>query len=87
MSLIKRQKNCTMNPKNLKTPTMGQQQSTAYDKQLVALGRVLQTMREEENVDVLIEMTINYIQNEFEYQVIWVALYDRLEHRLLGKGG
>ena len=76
-----------MNPKNPKKSIMGQQQSTAYDKQLVALGRVLQTMREEENVDVLIEMTINYIQNEFEYQVIWMALYDRLEHRLLGKGG
>ncbi len=67
---------------------MGQQQkSTAYDKQLVALGRVLQTLREEENVDVLIETTLSYIQAEFEYSLIWIGLYDRLEHKLLGKGG
>lgn len=58
-----------------------------YDKQLVALGRVLQTLREEENSDVLIETVISYLQSELDYAVIWVGLYDRLEHRLLGKGG
>ena len=57
------------------------------EKQLVALGRTLQILREEDNVDVLIETTINYIQAEFDYSLIWIGLYDRLEHRLYGKGG
>lgn len=58
-----------------------------YDKQLVALGRVLQTLREEENAEVLIDTILNYIKSEFDYSLIWVGLYDRLEHRLFGKGG
>ncbi|MEP0872166.1 GAF domain-containing protein [Trichocoleus desertorum AS-A10] len=67
---------------------MGQQKEpTTYEKQLVALGRVLQTLREEESVDVLIETTLNYLQDEFDYSLIWIGLYDRLEHRLFGKGG
>lgn len=67
---------------------MGQQKEpTAYEKQLVALGRALQTLREEENVDVLIETTLSYLQDEFDYSLIWIGLYDRLDHRLFGKGG
>lgn len=64
-----------------------QKEPNTYDKQLVALGRVLQTLREEENSDVLIETVIHYLQAEFDYNVVWLGLYDRLEHRLLGKGG
>ncbi len=59
----------------------------ANDKQLVALGRVLQILREEENADVLIDTTLNYLQAEFDYSLIWIGLYDRLAHRLHGKGG
>ncbi|MBW4494416.1 MAG: GAF domain-containing protein [Oscillatoria princeps RMCB-10] len=67
---------------------MGQQkQPPSYEKQLVALGRTLQTLREEENVDVLIETTLNYLEAEFECKLLWIGLYDRLDHRLLGKGG
>ncbi len=67
---------------------MGQHQTpTAYEKQIVALGRVLQTLREEENADVLIETTLNYLQAEFNYRLIWIGLYDRLDHRIFGKGG
>ena len=57
------------------------------DDKLVALGRVLQTLREEENADVLIETTLEYLTREFNYRLIWIGLYDRLEHRLFGKGG
>ncbi len=63
------------------------QEPNPYDKQLVALGRVLQTLREEENSDVLIQTVIEYLRSELAYPVLWLALYDRLEHRLLGKGG
>ncbi len=65
------------------------QQSIPKDteKQLVSLGRTLQTLREEENLDVLIDTTLNYLETEFEYDLIWIGLYDRREHRLFGKGG
>ncbi|NET35782.1 MAG: GAF domain-containing protein [Cyanothece sp. SIO1E1] len=67
---------------------MGQsQESIVYERQLVALGRVLQTLREEEDVDVLIKTSLSYLQNEFEYALIWIGLYDRLGHTLTGKGG
>lgn len=64
-----------------------QHQQSHNDDQLVALGRVLQTLREEENADVLIETTLDYLTHEFNYGLIWIGLYDRLEHRLFGKGG
>ncbi len=63
------------------------QEPNAYDRQLVALGRVLQILREEENADVLIDTTLNYLRTEFDYTLIWIGLYDRLDHRLHGKGG
>ncbi|HEY9695334.1 MAG TPA: GAF domain-containing protein [Oculatellaceae cyanobacterium] len=67
---------------------MGQQEiQTAYDKQLVTLGRVLQTIREEEKVETLTEATLDYLKGEFNYRLIWLGLYDRVEHRLVGKGG
>ena len=67
---------------------MGQQHLQPHNEnQLVALGRALQTLREEENADVLIETTLDYLASEFNYRLIWIGLYDRLEHRLFGKGG
>ncbi|HEY9850355.1 MAG TPA: GAF domain-containing protein [Leptolyngbyaceae cyanobacterium] len=67
---------------------MGQQQQPiTEDKKLVTLGRVLQTLREEDNVDVLLETTVNYLQTEFNYSLVWIGFYDRLDHRILGKGG
>jgi GAF domain-containing protein len=67
---------------------MGQQNLLPDNEdQLVNLGRALQALREEENAEVLIETTLNYLKDEFKYRLIWLALYDRLEHRLIGKGG
>lgn len=67
---------------------MGQQNLLPDNEdQLVNLGRALQALREEDNPEVLIETTLNYLKDEFKYRLIWIALYDRLEHRLLGKGG
>ena len=67
---------------------MGQQSKNSSDeKKLIALGRVLQTLREEDNVDVLLDSTLAYLQAELEYSLIWIGFYDRLDHRILGKGG
>lgn len=64
-----------------------QQRPKDFEEEVVALERVLQTLREEENVEVLLETTLNYLETEFNYQLIWIGLYDRLDHRLFGKGG
>ncbi|MBW4423915.1 MAG: GAF domain-containing protein [Nostoc desertorum CM1-VF14] len=67
---------------------MGQpQKPIAAEQQILSLGRVLQSLREEEDVDVLIETTISYLKEQFDYKLIWIALYDRLNHILFGKGG
>ncbi|MEH2112034.1 GAF domain-containing protein [Nostoc sp.] len=67
---------------------MGQpQKPIAAEQQILSLGRVLQSLREEEDADVLIETTISYLKKEFDYKLIWIALYDRLNHILFGQGG
>lgn len=60
---------------------------STYEKHLIALGRTLQDLREADSESALIEITINYLQSEFSYALIWVGLYDRSEHKLIGKGG
>ncbi|MEM7717092.1 MAG: GAF domain-containing protein, partial [Cyanobacteria bacterium P01_A01_bin.68] len=60
---------------------------TAAEHQIVSLGRILQNLREEDNVDALIDKTIIYLKENFAYSLIWIALYDRLNHILSGKGG
>ncbi|MFM6192644.1 GAF domain-containing protein [Planktothrix sp.] len=67
---------------------MGQsEESITVDKPIMTLGRILQTLQDEDHVDVLIETTLDYLKTEFNYSLIWIGLYDRLDHRLLGKGG
>ena len=58
-----------------------------YGKQLVALGKTLQVLREEDDADTLINATVSYLSSQFSYQLLWIGLYDRIDHRLLGKGG
>ncbi|MGC9528697.1 MAG: GAF domain-containing protein [Limnospira sp.] len=64
-----------------------QQQPTASDDRIIALARILQTLREEENVDVLLQTTLSHLRSQFNYSLIWIGFYDRLEHQLVGKGG
>jgi GAF domain-containing protein len=67
---------------------MGQtKEPTAYDQHLVTLGRILQTLREGDNIDLLIDAVLAYLKDDFSYDLIWIGLYDRISHRLLGKGG
>ncbi|MEO1373062.1 MAG: GAF domain-containing protein [Cyanobacteria bacterium J06635_10] len=63
------------------------QKFKAAEQQIFSLGRILQSLREEDNADVLIEKTISYLKEQFDYSLIWIALYDRLNHILFGKGG
>jgi GAF domain-containing protein len=56
---------------------------------LILLGQVLHTLREAESADALMEATLSYLRSAFlkDYELIWIGLYDRVEHRILGKGG
>jgi len=64
-----------------------QQRPKDLDEQIMNLEGVLQTLREDENVDVLLSTTLSYLQAEFDWRLIWMGLYDRAGHRLFGKGG
>lgn len=61
--------------------------SINFEEEIISLEQVLQIIREEDNVDILLETTLNYLQRLFNYRVIWIGLYDRVDHRLFGKGG
>jgi GAF domain-containing protein len=59
----------------------------AYEQQLVTLGRVLQALREDNDVELMIAKVIDYLKGNFSFDLIWIGLYDRVDHRLFGKGG
>ncbi len=65
------------------------QDTNLSEQQLVSLGQVLQTLREADDTKVLIEQTIAYLKTNFAetFGLIWLGLYDRLDNRLVGKGG
>lgn len=58
-----------------------------YEKHLVALGRALQSLREDESVDAFMKTVLDYLRAEFDYTLIWLGLYDRANHRIVGQGG
>jgi GAF domain-containing protein len=64
-----------------------QKESLNYNKQLAALGLALQALREEETADGLIRVALNYLKTELQYALVWLGLYDRPNHQLVGKGG
>ncbi|MBD3882674.1 GAF domain-containing protein [Phormidium tenue FACHB-886] len=66
---------------------MGVQKESSHEKQLIALGRALQALREGELPDDLVKIALDYLQAEFGYALIWLGLYENTEHRLAGKGG
>ncbi|MEA5553126.1 GAF domain-containing protein [Anabaena cylindrica UHCC 0172] len=57
------------------------------EPQILSVGRILQNLRDEDHVDVLITMTIAYLREQFDYQFIWLALYDQVSKKLHGQGG
>ncbi|NJR53111.1 MAG: GAF domain-containing protein [Leptolyngbyaceae cyanobacterium CSU_1_3] len=59
----------------------------AYEQQLVSLGQVLQTLREGSDIEALIGTVVSYLQRYFSHDLIWLGLYDRVDYRLVGKGG
>jgi GAF domain-containing protein/signal transduction histidine kinase len=61
---------------------------TTVEQLLVSLGQVLQTLRDAGDTQALLDSTLAYLKRQFsDYGLIWLGLYDRLDHRLVGKGG
>ncbi|MEM8545044.1 MAG: GAF domain-containing protein [Cyanobacteria bacterium P01_H01_bin.119] len=66
---------------------MGQPKTpNPHEKRMVAIGRVLQTLRETDGLDKLVGTTLDFVKAEFEYDLLWIGFYDRVNHRLQGKG-
>jgi transcriptional regulator with GAF, ATPase, and Fis domain len=57
------------------------------EQQIQSLGKILQILREENDIEVLITTTIAYLRQQFDYQFIWLALYDQVGRKLYGKAG
>jgi len=58
-----------------------------WDRQFVNLGRIMQFLRDEDSIDNLLTATLDYLRDNFDYKLVWIALYDSENHRLTGKGG
>lgn len=58
-----------------------------HHKQAITLGQILQTLREEDDVDLLVKTSLAYLSTKFNSHLTWIGLYDRLDHQLVGKGG
>jgi len=61
--------------------------TTTSANPLVSLSHTLQTLREQETVDILVKTTLDYLRTEFNYALLWIGIYDRLSHRLRGIDG
>lgn len=60
---------------------------TGQEGQLLALEEALQALREAQQIKELIAITLNFLQSEFDYNLIWIGLYDRADQVLVGQGG
>lgn len=61
--------------------------STPYEKQLVALGRALQKVREADQVSAMVETVAQYLRDDFDYTLAWLGLYHADGHVVWGQGG
>ncbi|MBD2080112.1 GAF domain-containing protein [Leptolyngbya sp. FACHB-17] len=60
-------------------------ETTQSEQHLIALSRVLKHLREGDTL--AIESVYAYLNTCFAFDLVWIGLYDRAEHRLSGKGG
>lgn len=66
---------------------MGQPKAPpTHEKRMAALGRILQTLREEEQAEKLASLVLDYVAAEFQYSLLWIGLYDRINHKLIAVG-
>jgi len=57
-----------------------------HERRLVALGRILQSLREGGPPEQLVQLVLEHVKTEFEYSILWVGRYDRSNHQMLLQG-
>jgi len=65
---------------------MGKSADSAYESQMAALSRVLKELRHSEDAQSAIRLTLDHLQQEFPYDLVWLGRYQADQHRLLTQG-
>ncbi len=58
-----------------------------HEQQLVALQSVLHNLQGSQPVESLVTTALDFLQSEFDYSLIWLALHDTTANTLIGMGG
>jgi GAF domain-containing protein len=56
------------------------------EQRLTALARILKALRETDDRQQLVDAVLDNLQEQFHYSLVWLAQYDRVEHRLMPLG-
>jgi len=59
---------------------------TGYEG-LAALEEFLQILREQDQFEVLIQTTLDYLSSEFDFDLVWIGLSEHANPGLSGQGG
>jgi GAF domain-containing protein len=59
----------------------------SQERRFVALSQLLQTLREQDDIDTLIQFVVEHLERETGYGLIWVGLYDPADQVVIGRGG
>ncbi|TVP70710.1 MAG: GAF domain-containing protein [Leptolyngbya sp. LCM1.Bin17] len=57
-----------------------------YDQQMMSLSRILKALRGAITAAEAITLALDHVHQELDFEVAWLGLYDRINHRLLTKG-
>jgi GAF domain-containing protein len=57
-----------------------------YDQHMMSLSRILKALRGATTAAEAITLALDHVHQELDFEVAWVGLYDRINHRLLTKG-
>ncbi|WP_052050765.1 GAF domain-containing protein [Leptolyngbya sp. KIOST-1] len=57
-----------------------------HDHKIMALSRVLKALRGATTAEEAVTLALSHVHQEFSFEVAWVGLYDRVNHRLVTKG-
>ncbi|MGB3312252.1 MAG: GAF domain-containing protein [Nodosilinea sp.] len=57
-----------------------------HEHQIMALSRILKALRGTITAEEAVTLALDHVHQEFAFEVAWVGLYDRVNHRLVAKG-
>lgn len=65
---------------------MGKSAEPAHENQMVALSRVLKGLRHSPDAQSAIRLTLDHLQQEFPYDLVWLGRYEAEQHCLRTQG-